>query len=368
MTSEHDGRQDPDELPGPSSTSRGWLGRQLDKVPWTQVLGPAVMFAVFGALAQLLGAVGVRVVLAVTVAVVSGYALVRSMAILRRIGKWTGIALSIIGILVCTVVIFDARDKPEEAVPEQKLETQPPAGSANLTVTVNTNPMDLHSPKLRLLYSARQDWMLPSGQTVKGEPGHSDDGLYLFAKKFHGVAMGYLYFSVVIQNLTGGAVSLDSIHVADFSCTGPLKGVHIWSGGGAEETPVSTVLIDLDKKYPLAVTSKNYPNEVSPDEEPFGYTIAAQKSQAFDVVAWLHKHQSCSFKLTIKAIINGRDKVIAVSDNREPFRITAPPSEGAPIWQLNDFGPSHVWDYVDPAKGGDPPFKSAYEALTVTDP
>lgn len=233
--------------------------------------------------------------------------------------------------------------------------TRPPVTKAELAVKVDTNPNHLGSETLRAYYGSHEDWMIPKGKVVTGDPSDASkeqDYFYRFAKSLGGVAVGDLYFKATIQNLTGGAVYLSSMNVTELHCKAPLRGTQINSSGGAEGQPPRIVYIDLDRPRPrpvhvtkLLATLKFSKSDV----RDFGFKLAKDETESFDIVSVTTK-RSCEFKLEIEATINGKNEQIVLDDAGEPFRIT--PYLGDNFWM---YGTSEGWVRVTP--GAQPDFE-----------
>lgn len=243
---------------------------------------------------------------------------------------------------------------PSEAAPNT-----PPATEPLIKVVVDTDPLNLQSHDLQEVYGRNQDWIIPSPRVVQGAPKVEGEriaeGFYQFVKQRGGVAANRLFFSITVQNLTGGAALLRSMRVTDLACGPPLKGTRVWSGGGADPLTARVILLDLDAAGPEPLVFPRVPDDwLFPDgrsridtgsARPFGFTLAEGESEAFDVVTLSFKHRSCRFKLAITATLNGRNEQIVVDDDGAPFAVAGNP--GLDYWMYTPGGPpKYRWSRV----------------------
>jgi hypothetical protein len=236
--------------------------------------------------------------------------------------------------------------------------TKPPVTDASLAVTVDTNPWNMSSPALAEIYGGSEDWLVPKGQIVQGQPdtGKRNDFFYQFAKARNAVSVGMVFFTFNIQNLTGGAVLLRSIQVTDLQCAAPLKGTRIFTGGGAEFKYPGVILIDLDEDRPRPYFLRKERGDLigkfffqaaklTPQQsDPFSFTLSKEETETFDVAARI-TGRSCQFNLAIEAVVNGQQKRLIISDSGKRFRVTGDRDEtrwffpggdlnGVPAWGL----------------------------------
>ncbi|MEY9838601.1 hypothetical protein [Streptacidiphilus sp. EB103A] len=237
---------------------------------------------------------------------------------------------------------------------------------ANLKVLVDTDPFHASSPDMMEVYGRHQEWLLPAGQTVVGDPGIVAENFYKFAESYHGVAVGRLVFGVTIQNLAGGDVYLRSMEVTNLVCGAPMKGIRIFEGGGADPLEPRAIVIDLDAKRP---TPLYYPKTVNLDPalstpKPFGFPVPGNDTVQFDIAALLMKSQrSCSFELAINAVINGESRTVPITDAGKPFKVVGNLNDT--FWMYNGGGGPTTWSGGTVSKPG---IRSPSQALTVTDP
>jgi hypothetical protein len=253
----------------------------------------------------------------------------------------------------------------------------PPAtaiAGPTVVAKVDTNPLDLSSPALVNLYGTNEDWLIPHGITVTGDPGQDANSFYAFANHFGAVPVNRLFFKVTVQNLTEGAVYLSTMQLSGLTCSAPLKGTRIVTGGGADYSPPRVILINLDSARPAPLYFAKFPETFIPSStqlaqdlskyaDPFGFTLAKGQTESFDIFGSLRARRSCQFKLAIKATLNGVDTIIPVTDSGKPFKITG---EGDSL---------NFWFYTPGASGmewwngvGAPrTVRKPGEALTETD-
>ncbi|WP_030169113.1 hypothetical protein [Spirillospora albida] len=303
-------------------------------------------------------------------------------------------------VLVVTIVIVGAfyvrgqiRDPEREAsdgaagqrpvagaAPSGSAPTTPSATEPLIKAVTDTNPLNLRSRELLEMYGRQEDWIIPSPRVVRGAPKVNgerlSDGLYRFVKERGGVAVNRLFFSVTVQNLTGGAAALRSMRVTDLACGPPLKGTRLWSGGGADPLTPRVILLDLDSAEPKPLLFPRLPEDRSGDDgaskidpraaQPFGFTLAEGETESFDVMTLSFKHRSCRFRLAITATLNGRNEQIVVDDGGAPFAVA-----GNPALDYWTYFPREPWESrwlrdVPPAE--EPWKRSPSEPLEQTTP
>ncbi|MFC1401814.1 MULTISPECIES: hypothetical protein [Streptacidiphilus] len=244
------------------------------------------------------------------------------------------------------------------------------AGDANLKISVDMNPFHAGSGDLIEAYGRDQEWMLPDHQVIKGDPGYaSPDSFYLFAKSFHGVAVGKLVFGVTIQNLSGGVVYLRSMQIVNLVCSGSAQGTHIWEGGGADPVTPRAIVIDLDAKRPMPLYYPKIVNLNPSSETPgtFGFQVPGGQTEQFDIAALLTKsRRSCGFGLAMDTVINGKVETLSITDSGQPFRIDG--SLGGSYWMYNGGGGPATWSRVGAVANTQSRLSGPNQALAVTDP
>ncbi|MFD6275183.1 hypothetical protein ACFWFI_06380 [Streptomyces sp. NPDC060209] len=277
------------------------------------------------------------------------------------------VALSVISTLWMNRDIFGASSASE--LDRVRNATAPPT-PADLKVSVDTNPFHASSVEMIEAYGRNQEWMLPQGQVVKGDPGYASiDSFYNFAKSFHGVAVGRLLFGVTIQNLSGGVVYLRSMGLKKFACEDPLKGIRIWTGGGADPVTPRAIVIDLDLPRPVPLYYPKIENlDVSKAKTaPFGFEVPKGDTEQFDIAALIAKSgRSCSFELAIEAVVNGERQTIRISDSGKPFRLTT--GSASAYWMYNGGGGPTTWSRPGEVHDSLPRTRGPDEPLLVTDP
>ncbi|GAA1538307.1 hypothetical protein GCM10009678_20780 [Actinomadura kijaniata] len=242
---------------------------------------------------------------------------------------------------------------------------RPPVTEPVVRVVSDTNPLNMSSPDLKSIYVKQQDWIIPHPRIVRGTPKPGGDRaahlLYDFVRERGGVAVNRLFFSVTLQNVTGGAVHLRSMRVTGLRCGPPLRGTRVQSGGGTDPLTPRAVLVDLDAAGPAPLVFPRIPerwlSREGDDEidaksaRPFSYSLPREGSETFDIVALSFEHRSCTFKLAITATLNGESRQITIDDGGAPFAVAGNPS--ADHWFYTPGESRFVWTRPGQADGDD---------------
>jgi hypothetical protein len=262
--------------------------------------------------------------------------------------------------------VFDSTATGHSASTSSLSTVTPSVTPANLKVLVDTNPFHVSSPDMIEVYARRQEWLLPAGKPVMGDPGFVAENFYKFAKSYHGVAVGRLLLGVTIQNLAGGDVYLRSMEVTNLVCGAPAKGIRIFEGGGADPLEPRAIIIDLDAKRPIPLY---YPKTMNLDPamstpKPFGFPVPGNDTAQFDIAALLMKSKrSCSFELAINAVVNGESRTVQITDAGKPFKVAG--SLNDTFWMYNGGGGPATWSGGTVSKPG---VRSPSQPLTATTP
>ncbi|MFC4911454.1 hypothetical protein [Actinomadura gamaensis] len=274
--------------------------------------------------------------------------------LLKASGFWRIAVIVVVGVVLAFLsarsLIQGPGDKGTKSTAARRapVVAAPPAPvSPLIRAVVDTDPLDLQSEELRELYAEKQDWLIPAPRVVQGVPTPDGErvgeGFYKFVKGYNAVAVNRLFFSVTVQNLTGGAAFLRTIRVTDLRCGPALKGTHVLSGGGAGPLAPRVLLINLDSPAPDPLSFTHVPEEwLSKDGEssintasaqPFGFTLSRGETAAFDVAVLSYKHRNCRFRLKITATLNGQNQDLTIDDDHTPLAVAGIPTP--------DF-----WEYV----------------------
>ena len=231
----------------------------------------------------------------------------------RKLGEKT----AILGVVVATAgsvvipIYFGVRE-------ERRASYTTPVTPTTVTTVSSASPISYvvedNPAKISSFNDFGQELMIPKETQIVGGPGRSCTNFHPWGTKLGGVPAERTYLRLVVQGRTPSAMLIAGMRAKVVERRRPLVGTQLTcpSAGDAE---IRSMDIDLDG----ASTEAEY--RTSKGIEPFGFTLAKDETEVFDIRA-VTKKCYCKWFLELDLVVDGKKSVQTISDNGRPFETT----------------------------------------------
>jgi hypothetical protein len=227
-----------------------------------------------------------------------------------------GLVVAVIGSIIVPVYL-DSRDGSGAAVST----SIPPSSSPSMTTgsTTPTDPVvfsiEENPAKIPTFNDFGEELVVPTGVTIVGGPGRACRDFHPWGTQLGGVPARVAYLRLVVQGQEARSIVLTGMRAKIVEREPPLQGTQL-ACPSAGEAEIRSIDIDLDEPSPEA----QY--KTPEGTKPFGFTIAKNETEIFDIRVTTEKCY-CSWFLELELIIDGHKRVHTIGSQGDPFRTTA---------------------------------------------
>jgi hypothetical protein len=244
-----------------------------------------------------------------------------------------GLVITAIGSIVVPVYL-NTREDRTASTPV----TTPSAPSTQATPTTISDPLSFtiedNPARIPTFNDFGEDFVIPKGTTIIGGPGQGCERFHPWGTRLGGVPAQFTMLRLVIQGRESRSILIAGMRARIIERRPPLVGTHVVCPS-AGEAQIRSIDIDLDKASPEG----QY--KTPSGSKPFGFTIARNETEIFDIQAFTKKCY-CKWFLELDLIIDGESLVQTKTNNGRPFETTAVSSsqryewDYASTWNLTD--------------------------------
>jgi hypothetical protein len=251
-----------------------------------------------------------------------------------------GEQLSILGLVVTAIgsIVVPVYLNAKESRPAPAPVTTAPVATMQATPTTLSDPLSFaiedNPARISTFRDFGEDFIIPKGTTIIGGPGQGCERFHPWGVRLGGVPAQFTYLRLVIQGRESQAVLVAGMRARVVERRAPLAGTHLVCPS-AGEAQIRSIEIDLDEASPEG----QY--KTPSGTRPFGFTIAKNETEVFDIQAFTKKCY-CKWFLELDLIVNGSPRVQTIGNSGMPFETTA---VAARQWYEWDY--ANTWNLTD---------------------
>lgn len=251
-----------------------------------------------------------------------------------------GEQLSILGLVVAALgsIVVPVYLNANENRPAPPPVTTASAPSTQATATTLSDPLSFtvedNPARIPTFNDFGEDLVIPRGTTIIGGPGQGCERFHPWGMRLGGVPARFSYLRLVVQGRASQAVLLAGMRARVIERRRPLVGTHLVCPS-AGEAQIRSIDINLDEASPEG----RYKTPTG--TRPFGFTIAKNETEVFDIQAFT-KACYCKWFLELDLVVNGSPRVQTIGNSGMPFETTAAASHQWYEWDYNN-----TWHLTD---------------------